>query len=286
MIETRALTKIYPGPVAALQDVSLQLPYGLFGLLGPNGAGKSTLMRMLAGLLAPTSGRILMDGDDVTDAPERIWPRLGYLPQDFGFHPELSGKAMLRHLLLLKGIDAPGGLSGLCDALLERVNLGNVAHRRIGTYSGGMRRRLGIAQAIAGEPRLVIVDEPTAGLDPEERARFHGLLSELAATRSVLLSTHLVEDVAMLCPQFAILRAGRLCACTTPAQARASVAGSIFEAPATTASSHRDLRVTHRRWVEGQEWHRIHVSDHEPPSGFTAVAPSLEDAYMVISQSP
>ena len=284
MIETQALTKIYPGPVAALQGVSLQLPYGLFGLLGPNGAGKSTLMRMLGGLLAPTSGRILMDGDDVTDAPERIWPRLGYLPQDFGLHPELTGKTMLRHLLLLKGIDAPGGLSALCDSLLERVNLGAVAHRRIGTYSGGMRRRLGIAQAIAGEPRLVIVDEPTAGLDPEERARFHSLLSELAATRTVLLSTHLVEDVAMLCPRFAILRAGRVCACTTPAQARESVAGSIFEAPATTASLHRDLRVTHRHWVEGREWHRIHVSDHEPPAGFTAVVPSLEDAYMVLSQ--
>lgn len=286
MIETRALTKIYPGPVVALQAVSLQLPYGLFGLLGPNGAGKSTLMRMLAGLLAPTAGRILIDGEDVTDAPERIWPRLGYLPQEFGLHPELSGKAMLRHLLLLKGIDAPGGLSVLCDALLERVNLGAVAHRRIATYSGGMRRRLGIAQAIAGDPRLLIVDEPTAGLDPEERARFHSLLSELAATRTVLLSTHLVEDVAMLCPQFAILRAGQVCACMTPAQARASVDGSIYEAPATTASLHRDLRVTHRRWVEGQEWHRIHVSDQQPPPGFKAVAANLEDAYMVLSQTP
>jgi ABC-2 type transport system ATP-binding protein len=286
MIETRALTKIYPGPVAALQDVSLQLPTGMFGLLGPNGAGKSTLMRMLAGLLAPTAGRILIDGDDVTDAPERIWPRLGYLPQEFGLHPELSGKAMLRHLLLLKGVSAPGGLNALCDGLLERVNLGAVAHRPIATYSGGMRRRLGIAQAIAGDPRLVIVDEPTAGLDPEERARFHSLLAELAATRTVLLSTHLVEDVAMLCPQFAILRAGRLCARMTPAQARAMVAGSIFEAPATTAALRPDLRVTHRRWVEGQEWHRVHVTDAQPPPGFTAVAPNLEDAYMVLSQLP
>jgi ABC-2 type transport system ATP-binding protein len=286
MIETRALTKIYSGPVAALQDVSLQLPHGLFGLLGPNGAGKSTLMRMLAGLLAPTAGCILIDGDDVTDAPERIWPRLGYLPQEFGLHPELSGKAMLHHLLLLKGVSAPGGLSSLCDALLERVNLGAVAQRPIATYSGGMRRRLGIAQAIAGDPRLVIVDEPTAGLDPEERARFHSLLAELAATRTVLLSTHLVEDVAMLCPQFAILRAGRLRARMTPAQARALVAGSIFEAPATTASMHPELRVTHRRWVEGQEWHRVHVADAEPPSGFAAVAPNLEDAYMVLSHAP
>jgi ABC-type multidrug transport system ATPase subunit len=149
-----------------------------------------------------------------------------------------------------------------------------------------MRRRLGIAQAIAGDPRLVIVDEPTAGLDPEERARFHSLLAELAATRTVLLSTHLVEDVSMLCPQFAILRAGRLCARMTPAQARAAVTGSIFEAPATTASMHPDLRVTHRRWIEGQEWHRIHLVDAQPPPGFEAVAPNLEDAYMVLSQSP
>ena len=164
-------------------------------------------MRILAGLLEPTSGTVELDGEDLTANPERAWERLGYLPQDFGFYPHLTGEAMLVHLLRLKGVEAPGGTRKLARELLERVNLADAAKRKVKTYSGGMRQRLGIAQAIAGDPRLIIVDEPTAGLDPEERLRFYHLLAELAQKRIVLLSTHIVEDVAVLCPRFAVIRA-------------------------------------------------------------------------------
>jgi ABC-2 type transport system ATP-binding protein len=200
MLLIRDLVKIYPGPVTALAGVDLDVPTGMFGLLGPNGAGKTTLMRILAGLLEPSSGSALLDGQSMLDRPERIWEQLGYLPQDFGFFPHLTGEKMLAYLLALKGVSAPGGIRALCRELLERVNLSFAARRKVKTYSGGMRQRLGIAQAIAGNPRLIIVDEPTAGLDPEERLRFYRLLSELAADRIVLLSTHIVEDVAVLCP--------------------------------------------------------------------------------------
>src|SRR6185369_2390344 len=229
MLVLRNLVKVYPGPVTALQGVDLDVPEGMFGLLGPNGAGKSTLMRILAGLLEPTSGEVSLDGEDIVKHPEKVRARLGYLPQDFGFYPHLSGRAMLEHLLRLKGVQAPGGIRKLAGELLERVNLAFAADRKVKGYSGGMRQRLGIAQAIAGDPRLIIVDEPTAGLDPEERLRFYHLLSELAADRIVLLSTHIVEDVAVLCPRFAVIRAGRLIALTTPAEARAAIAGRMFE---------------------------------------------------------
>ncbi|HYN43875.1 MAG TPA: ATP-binding cassette domain-containing protein, partial [Thermoanaerobaculia bacterium] len=161
MLEIRDLVKVYPGPVTALAGVSLTIPRGLYGLLGPNGSGKTTLMRILAGLLAPTSGSVSKDGVDVTRRPDLVQPRLGFLPQDFGFYPELTGQAMLRHFLVLKGVEAPGGLNALSEALLDRVNLTREKDRKVGTYSGGMRQRLGIAQAIAGDPDLVVVDEPT-----------------------------------------------------------------------------------------------------------------------------
>ena len=225
----RDLVKIYPGPVTALAGVDLDVPNGMFGLLGPNGAGKTTLMRILAGLLEPSSGTATLDGESMLERPERIWGRLGYLPQDFGFFPHLTGEKMLEYLLRLKGVSAPGGLRALCRELLERVNLSFAARRKVKTYSGGMRQRLGIAQAIAGDPRLIIVDEPTAGLDPEERLRFYRLLSELAADRIVLLSTHIVEDVAVLCPRFAVIRHGRLIAYTTPSEAREAIEGTIYE---------------------------------------------------------
>src|SRR5271157_3377717 len=229
MLGIRDLVKIYPGPVTALAGVDLDLPNGMFGLLGPNGAGKTTLMPILAGLLEPSSGTATLDGESMLDRPERIWERLSYLPQDFGFFPHLTGEKMLEYLLRLKGIAAPGGIRVLCRELLERVNLSFAARRKVKTYSGGMRQRLGIAQAIAGDPRLIIVDEPTAGLDPEERLRFYRLLSELAADRTVILSTHIVEDVAVLCPRFAVIRGGRLLAVTTPTEALADLAGTIFE---------------------------------------------------------
>ncbi|MFM8783820.1 MAG: ATP-binding cassette domain-containing protein, partial [Phycisphaerales bacterium] len=196
MLRINDLVKIYPGPVAALKGVSLEIPEGLFGLLGPNGAGKSTLMNILAGLLEPTGGTVTLDGTDVVKDPRAVWGQLGYLPQDFGFYPSLSGAQMLDFLLRLKGVDAPQGRKALVAELLERVNLADAAKRKVRTYSGGMRQRLGIAQAIAGNPRLVIVDEPTAGLDPEERQRFYRILAELGRDRIVLLSTHIVEDIA------------------------------------------------------------------------------------------
>ncbi|MEO6462240.1 MAG: ATP-binding cassette domain-containing protein, partial [Candidatus Eisenbacteria bacterium] len=175
MLRIQGLVKVYPGPVTALAGLDLTVPVGMFGLLGPNGAGKTTLMKILAGLLEPTSGAVTLDGEDIVARPERVRERLGYLPQEFGFYPHLNGEQMLVHLLRLKGVDAPGGIRTLARELLDRVNLGWAARRSVKSYSGGMRQRLGVAQAIAGEPRLVIVDEPTAGLDPEERLRFYHL---------------------------------------------------------------------------------------------------------------
>jgi ABC-type multidrug transport system ATPase subunit len=287
MLTIRDLVKVYPGPVTALQGIDLDVPPGMFGLLGPNGAGKTTLMRILAGLLEPTSGRVTLDGEDVLVEPERIWRRLGYLPQDFGFYPHLTGEKMLAYLLKLKGVEAPGGLKKLCAELLDRVNLGYAAKRKVKTYSGGMRQRLGIAQAIAGDPRLMIVDEPTAGLDPEERLRFYRLLAELAADRIVLLSTHIVEDVAVLCPRFAVIRQGRLVALTSPSEARARIAGRIFEgkvAAEDLPEVSRRLRVTQAVLVEGRHRVRVYQPDGVAPAGFEAVAATLEDAYLLLMQ--
>ncbi|MCL4820081.1 MAG: ATP-binding cassette domain-containing protein [Vicinamibacteria bacterium] len=286
MLEIRDLVKVYPGPVAALHGVRLDVPRGLFGLLGPNGSGKSTLMKILAGLLAPTSGRVVLDGVDVTDRPQLVWPRLGYLPQDFGFYPRLTGEAMLRHLLDLKGVGERSRRSRIALELLDRVNLGAAAGRRVAEYSGGMRQRLGIAQAIAGDPELLIVDEPTAGLDPEERLRFHHLLAELAETRTVLLSTHLVEDVAMLCPRFAVLRFGRLLLEGTPQQARRAIPGRLAEglvARDALEPLRRTARVTQHLLFEGRHRVRLHVPEGPLPPEFVEVPATLEDAYMLLT---
>jgi ABC-type multidrug transport system ATPase subunit len=284
MLSVRELVKVYPGPVAALQGVDLDLPPGMFGLLGPNGAGKTTFMRILAGLLEPTSGRVTLDGEDVLERPERLWAQLGYLPQDFGFYPHLTGEAMLLHLLKLKGVRAPGGLKKLVGELLERVNLTFAARRKVRTYSGGMRQRLGLAQAIAGNPRLIIVDEPTAGLDPEERIRFYYLLAELAENRIVLLSTHIVEDVAVLCSRFAVIRSGRIVALTSPTEARSALAGTIYEGTVSgpELEALRQTRcVTQALLVEGKNRVRVYETNGGPPAGFVPVAPTLEDAYLV-----
>jgi ABC-type multidrug transport system ATPase subunit len=258
----------------------------MFGLLGPNGAGKTTLMRIIAGLLEPTSGRIVLDGTDVTETPAKVWARLGYLPQEFGFYPHLTGEAMLTHLLELKGVEAPGGLKKLVAELLERVNLAFAAKRKVKAYSGGMRQRLGLAQAIAGNPRLIIVDEPTAGLDPEERFRFYRLLAELSADRIVILSTHIVEDVSVLCSRFAVIRGGRVVALTTPAEARALIHGRIFqgtaESPEHLDELARTRRVTQSILVEGRNQVRIYELASAPPAGFAQVEPNLEDAYFVL----
>jgi len=288
MLTIRNLTKVYPGPVAALQGVDLDIGEGMFGLLGPNGAGKTTLMRILAGLLEPTAGSVTLDGEDAVAHPERVWARLGYLPQEFGFYPHLTGEVMLRHLLKLKGVEAPRGLPKLAGELLDRVNLTFAAKRKVKTYSGGMRQRLGLAQAIAGDPSLIIVDEPTAGLDPEERLRFYRLLAELAENRVVVLSTHIVEDVAVLCSRFAVIKDGRLVAVTSPSEARASIAGKIWEGAVTgpeLEEIQKTRRVTQAILVEGRNRVRIYEPNGEPPGGFEQVPPTLEDAYFVLMKS-
>lgn len=292
MIEIRDLVKVYPGPVPALQGISLDLPSGMFGLLGPNGSGKTTFMRILAGLLEPTSGRILWDGEEVTGHPERVWPRLGLLPQDFGFYPNLTGREMLTYLLRLKGVEGPSGLDDLSAALLERVNLTDAADRRTGAYSGGMKRRLGIAQAIAGDPALLIVDEPTAGLDPEERMRLASLLTDLAQDRTVVLSTHIVDDVATLCPRLAFIRSGRLLASTSPSRARAVLRGRLVEGSVAPGAQHDFTRlaeesrgritVTRTFLREGRSLVRCFVRDGPPPEDFASVEPNLEDAYVLL----
>ena len=285
MLRIQGLVKVYPGPVTALAGLDLTLPVGMFGLLGPNGAGKTTLMKILAGLLEPTSGSVTLDGIDVVAHPERVRERLGYLPQEFGFYPHLTGEQMLIHLLRLKGVEAPGGMKALARELLERVNLGWAARRSVKSYSGGMRQRLGIAQAIAGDPRLVIVDEPTAGLDPEERVRFHNLLSAIGENVIVVLSTHIVEDVAVLCPRFAVIRNGRLVAETTPHAARETLRGQIFEGTAgvdEVQELRAQRRVTQAILVEGRHRVRVHEPEGQPPPGFEPVPPTLEDAYLLL----
>jgi ABC-type multidrug transport system ATPase subunit len=287
MLSVRNLVKVYPGPVTALQGVSLDIGTGMFGLLGPNGAGKSTFMRILAGVLEPTSGTVTLDGRDVLADPNALWSVLGYLPQDFGFFPHLTGEAMLEYLLQLKGVASGKETKRLAASLLERVNLSYAAKRKVKDYSGGMRQRLGIAQAVAGDPKLIIVDEPTAGLDPEERHRFYRLLAELAEQRIVLLSTHIVEDVAVLCPHFAVIRNGQVVAETSPTEARRMLAGTIFEgavAAGELAELQRTRRVTQAVLVEGRNRVRIHEPSRHAPPEFEPAVPTLEDAYFVLMQ--
>ncbi len=293
MLEIRDLVKVYPGPVAALQGVSIDVSKGMFGLLGPNGAGKTTLMRIVAGLLEPTSGNVLFNGEDIVDDPRLIRKQLGYLPQDFGFYPHLSGEAMLRFLLVLKGVEAPQGVKRLAAELLDRVNLSYAAKRKVKGYSGGMKQRLGIAQALAGDPRLVVVDEPTAGLDPEERLRFYRLLAELAEDRTVLLSTHIVEDISVLCPRVAIMYDGRFVADTTPAEARNRLAGTIYQGAVRKdglEEIYNRYRVTQAILIEGRNQVRIHIprgaaTEGGVPDGFEPVPPTLEDAYLLLAQA-
>jgi ABC-type multidrug transport system ATPase subunit len=290
-LTVKGLVKIHPGPVCALRGVDLEIPEGMFGLLGPNGAGKSTFMNIVAGLVEPTAGKVLLDGTDIVAHPRFMRERLGYLPQDFGFYPDLSGRAMLEFLLKLKGVTGPKGRRALADELLERVNLTSAARRKVGGYSGGMRQRLGLAQAIAGDPRVLIVDEPTAGLDPEERQRFYRLLGEMSAGRVVLLSTHIVDDVATLCPRLAVIRSGEVVADTTPGAARAAVDGLIHEgfvADAELPAFAKAHRVISAVLNEGRD-NRVRVfvaGDRAAPAGFVRSAATLEDAYLVLMRCP
>ena len=288
MIRLTDLSFRYAGAARpSLRGIDLTIADGsVTALVGPNGAGKSTLMGILTGQLEPTAGSVTLGGVDIVADPDAVRRSLGYLPQEFGFYPDLTGRKMLELLLTLKGVHTAGGRRKLALELLDRVNLGHAADRKVGGYSGGMRQRLGLAQAIAGSPRLVIVDEPTAGLDPEERHRFYRLLAELGKDRIVLLSTHIVEDVATLCPRMAILRAGRVVADTTPAGARASMDGRVFEGMvpdselAAFAARHRVLSAI---LVEGTT-NRVRTSvakaGEAGPDGFRPASPNLEDAYL------
>lgn len=285
MLKIRDLVKVYPGPVSALQGVSLEVEEGMFGLLGPNGAGKTTLMRVIAGLLEPTAGVAELDDVNIVLDPQRARAKIGYLPQDFGFYPHLTGRKMLTHLLRLKGVSAPSGSKKLVEELLDRVGLLAAADRKVKGYSGGMRQRLGIAQAVAGDPRLIIVDEPTAGLDPEERLRFYRLLAELAENRIVLLSTHIVEDVAVLCRRFTVIRAGRIVADTSPSEARARLEGAVYEST-VSADELQPLAekycVTQAILFEGRNRVRIFDPEGQPPEGFSPALPTMEDAYFML----
>lgn len=275
------LSKTYAGGLAALSDVTLSIGNGMFGLLGPNGAGKSTLMRTIATLQSPSSGSIFLDELDVVNNKEGMRKVLGYLPQDFGFYPKVSAEDMLHHFAVLKGITNKAERKATCDALLQQTNLYEVRHRYIGDYSGGMRQRFGIAQALLGNPKLVIVDEPTAGLDPQERNRFHNLLSEVGENIIVILSTHIVEDVSNLCSRMAIMNLGRVLFDGKTADALALLKGRVFETniPKEELSAYRErYQVISTRVAEGRI--QVHVlSDQLPDPNFKEVEAGLEDVY-------
>ena len=281
MLSIASLTHVYPNGTRALDDVSLEIPPGLYGLLGPNGAGKSTLMRCLATLQVPTSGRIRFGDIDVLAEPQKLRAKLGYLPQDFGVYPRVSAYDMLDHLAVLKGLTAGGPRRETVEALLHQVNLWDVRKKAIAGFSGGMRQRFGIAQAMIGSPELMIVDEPTAGLDPEERNRFNNLLAEIGTTRVVILSTHIVDDVTDLCSRMAILVGGRIVSAGTPNALIEQLKGRVWTRavePDELPGLHKqfDLISTHLRGGRNV----IHVlSDAAPDPRFEPVAAGLEEVY-------
>ncbi len=242
MLSIRDLSHVYPNGTRALDAVSLEIPAGMFGLLGPNGAGKSSLMRCVATLQVPSAGQIAFGDIDVLRQPERLRATLGYLPQDFGVYPRVSATEMLEHLAVLKGVTGRGERRETVDTLLHQVNLWDVRKKALAGFSGGMRQRFGIAQALIGNPQLIIVDEPTAGLDPEERNRFNNLLSEIGENVVVILSTHIVDDVTDLCPRMAIMVAGRIVLAGTPGELIAALQGRIWQASIDKARARRGAR--------------------------------------------
>ncbi len=281
MLTIRNLSKTYGNGVRALKDVSLDIPRGMFGLLGPNGAGKSTLMRTIATLQDPDSGSIELDGRDLLADKIATRRRLGYLPQDFGVYPKVSAQDMLNHLAVLKGVTHGKERKALVEALLNQVNLWDKRWMKLGGYSGGMRQRFGIAQALIGEPELIIVDEPTAGLDPAERNRFLNLLAEIGERVVVILSTHIVEDVTDLCPRMAIIGQGQVLQTGEPHEAIAALEGRVWRRSierTQLADYQARMTVLSTRLAAGETI--IHVlADAAPGEGFTAVAPDLEDVY-------
>jgi ABC-2 type transport system ATP-binding protein len=281
MLEISNLTKTYPNGVQALSNVSLSISKGMFGLLGPNGAGKSTLMRTIATLQAPDDGTVSFGEIDILKDPVALRTQLGYLPQDFGVYPRMSARAMLDHLAILKGISNKKERKRVVNSLLEQTNLEKVAGKAVASYSGGMRQRFGIAQALLGDPQLIIVDEPTAGLDPEERNRFHNLLSEIGEEVVVILSTHIVDDVADLCPQMAIMADGGIVAEGAPGDLIQDIEGRIWQKTIDKDeidAYRKQYKVISARLVVGRTV--VHVyAERNPGEGFEAVSADLEDVY-------
>jgi len=281
MLIIENLTHVYGNGVRALDEVSLTIPRGMYGLLGPNGAGKSTLMRTIATLQAPTSGHIRFGDIDVLKTPELLRRTLGYLPQDFGVYPRVSAYDMLDHMAVLKGISGAKERKETVESLLSQVNLWNVRKKALAGFSGGMRQRFGIAQALIGDPRLIIVDEPTAGLDPEERNRFLNLLAEIGENVVVILSTHIVEDVSDLCPAMAIICDGRIVKQGAPNDLVVQLAGRVWRKTIDKAeleAAKAQYQVISTRLLGGRTV--IHIlADSDPGDGFTAVEGGLEDVY-------
>ncbi len=281
MLIIENLTHVYGNGVRALDEVNLTIPRGMYGLLGPNGAGKSTLMRTIATLQAPTSGHIRFGDIDVLKTPELLRRTLGYLPQDFGVYPRVSAYDMLDHMAVLKGIAGAKERKETVENLLNQVNLWGVRKKAIAGFSGGMRQRFGIAQALIGDPRLIIVDEPTAGLDPEERNRFLNLLAEIGENVVVILSTHIVEDVSDLCPAMAIICDGAIVKEGAPAALVGELKGKIWKKiidKAELEAAKVQYKVISTRLLAGRTV--IHIlSDDNPGDGFEPVAGGLEDVY-------
>ncbi|MFN2493490.1 MAG: ABC transporter ATP-binding protein [Pyrinomonadaceae bacterium] len=283
MLKITELEKTYSNGIQALAGISLDVPRGMFGLLGPNGAGKTTMMKIAATLLEPDAGTVELNGVDLITHKATARAMLGYLPQEFGLYPTLTAEQMLNYFARLKGVTDRKQRRTLIDALLDKVNLTSSRKQRLGGFSGGMRQRLGIAQALIGDPELIIVDEPTAGLDPEERLRFHNLLSETAGeTAVVILSTHIVSDVTNLCSKMAILREGEILVCCTPRQATDQLRDSVWEGTVSrekVSAVKSRCQVISSRMFEGMAQLRVISKGHRPGEEFTSAVPALEDYY-------
>jgi ABC-2 type transport system ATP-binding protein len=278
------LSKTYPNGVRALKDLSLTIGNHMFGLLGPNGAGKSTLMRTVATLQDPDSGSVQLDGLNVLTQKDEVRRILGYLPQEFGVYPKMSALDMLHHLAILKGITNKNERTQMVEALLQQTNLWDSRKKALSTYSGGMKQRFGIAQALLANPKLIIVDEPTAGLDPAERNRFLNLLSSIGSNVTVILSTHIVDDVRELCPRMAIISNGQLLLEGAPTEALNSLHGKIWSKVVATDDELRALETTFKvvstHLVGGLHEVRVYA-DSSPGDGFRAVESELEDVYFL-----
>lgn len=281
MLELQNVTHVYPNGTKALDDVTLSIPKGMFGLLGPNGAGKSTLMRTVATLQTPTAGTIHFGDLDILAEPEKLRETLGYLPQDFGVYPRVSAYDMLDHMAVLKGISSAPDRKSTVETLLSQTNLWDVRKKAIAGFSGGMRQRFGIAQALIGNPELIIVDEPTAGLDPEERNRFLNLLAEIGENVVIILSTHIVEDVSDLCPNMAVIANGRIELEGAPLELIEKTSGTIWSKTIKREeldANRAKYEVISTRLFAGSTVIHILSSD-DPKDGFKPVNGGLEDVY-------